>query len=521
MRSLPSIFAVFALALASAIGTPASGQATSDEGCGLERRNSPWRTACYPQLHIMAASPEASQQLLAPAATISGFARSRFPSDRDNGAVWAGKGLSFQLAMGVGGRLGPLRYGLFPAVHWSQNRDFAIANGHVAGYSQFVYPWIGPQIDWPQRMGSTAIGDVTPGQSFLELTGWSRAAVGFSTENVWWGPSARYPMLLGATSEGFPHLYVRSPSIALGPARMLVRTLFGRLTESDYYDSAPSNDRDLLSALRVEIGLASLPGARIAVTSMVRQRWNPQLSLRDVLRLVPISTAQGGPGDGVADGIGAVTVAMPLSDGARLHGTWGRGDFFANAEDLFTEPEHNQFWGVGFHQEWKRLDGAVWALSTEYASSAATPAQFGIRQVGFSVGLYRHSGNTQGHSHRGQLLGASIGPGSRAAFVSLDRTVAERTLGVLVERVLWDVDGYSLDLRDKFPRGQDREWRVGGRIGTGVKISGIEHLRLDAFGGASLRWNRQYVRFTVDLFDYPERETNFWLDLRLAWTPES
>ena len=53
-----------------------------------------------------------------------------------------------------------------------------------------------------------------------------------------------------------------------------------------------------------------------------------------------------------------------------------------------------------------------------------------------------------------------------------------------------------------------------------LRVWGVDRMRLDAFGGASIRRNRQYVRFTGDLLDYPERETNFWLDLRLAWTPD-
>ena len=458
---------------------------------------------------------------LARVATLSVFGRSRFPSDRDNGSVWAGKGLSVRLAFGIGGSLGPLRYGLFPAVHWSQNLNFVVADTALAGGSPYVYPWERARIDWPQRMGAASTGGVSPGQSFFEVTGWSEAAIGLSTENVWWGPSRRYPMLLGATSEGFPHAYGRSPTAAFGPFRTTVRAMVGRLTESEYFDQDEDNDRSLLSALRIEIGLRGLSGAQLALTSMVRQRWGPDLSFRDVARLVPRSTAQGGEG-GFADGIGAVTFVLPvMSLGVRLHGTWGRGDFFLDAEDLLTEPEHNQFWGIGLHRGWWRADhGPKWSLSTEYASSAASPSQLGTYRTRDSPTVYRHSGVRQGHTQRGQLLGPSIGPGTRATYASLERAVDNRYVGVLVERILWDIDAFRRSVPDVPSDGQDREWLFGGRLGTDLNISGIDRLRIDAFGGASLRWNRQYVRFTGDLLDYPERETNFWLDLRLAWTPD-
>lgn len=526
MRSPSSILAVsFALACASTHGTQVFAQSEVGAGCGLEQRLAPWRATCHSPFHFagpVPAVPESSPTRLSRAATLSVFGRSAFPSDRDNGSVWTGKGLSIRLSAGIGGRLGPFRYGIFPTVHWAQNVDLVVADTAVASYSAYLYTWLGPGIDWPQRMGSDPSGRISPGQSFFEITAWAQTALGVSTENIWWGPSKRYPMLLGATSSGFPHVYARSPTAAFGPVRTIVRVVFGRLNESEHFDEDAGNDHNLLGALRLEVELGDPPGLQIAVTSMVRQSWDPDLTFGNLLqKLVPRSTAQAGAGAGQADGIGAVTFVLPVTSlGMRLHGTWGRGDFFLDTEDILTEPDHNQFWAVGLHQEWRGPNNGVqWALSVEHASSAASPPQFSVRSPIFSTGVYRHDGN-QGHTHLGQLLGASIGPGARATYLALDRTLANRLLGVLVERVFWDIDAYSVALRDQFPDGQDREWLFGGRFGTDLNISGVPSLRLDAFGGASMRWNRQYVRFTGDLLDYPERETNFWLDLRLAWTPD-
>ena len=90
---------------------------------------------------------------------------------------------------------------------------------------------------------------------------------------------------------------------------------------------------------------------------------------------------------------------------------------------------------------------------------------------------------------------------------------------MLVERILWDQDTYKRDVLNGSPEGEDREWLFAGRFGTNLDIAGIEKIQLEAFGGLSLRWNRQYIRFTGDLQEQPERESNLWLDLRLAWTP--
>jgi hypothetical protein len=513
-----------AVALASGHGTPVAGQLTDREACGLEQRMGPWRAACHAPIQFstaVAASPGTARSRLSGAAALSVFGRSRFPIDRDNGAVWAGKGLSAQFAVGIGGAVGPLRYGVYPTIHWAQNADFAVGDFGVADHSRYVYGR--PLIDWPQRMGPSADGHMGPGQSYLEVTGWWRAAVGVSTENIWWGPSKRYPMLLGTTSAGFPHVYARSPTLELGAFRMFGRVLSGRLLESEYFDHDSNNDRNLLSALRLEIGLRSLPGTQLAITSMIRQQWAPDFSFGSLIRkLTPLSSAQSGEAEGATDGIGAITLVLPASSlGIQLHGTWGRGDFFLDAEDLLTEPDHNQFWSIGLHREWQPVgDRSRWGFSMEHASTAATPPQFHVRNESFSWGVYRHGGSPQGHTHRGQLLGASIGPGARATYFSIDRTKDRLLLGVLLERVLWDIDVYSRDFRSTFPGGQDRETLIAARLGIDLGVSGVARWRLDVLGGFSLRRNRQYARFTEGLLDHPERETNYWLDLRLAWTPD-
>jgi hypothetical protein len=258
---------------------------------------------------------------------------------------------------------------------------------------------------------------------------------------------------------------------------------------------------------------------------MIRQGWDPDLSLNDLLnQLVPTSTSQSGPSDKATDAVGAITFMLPVTSiGVRLHGTWGRNDFFFDVEDLLTEPDHSQFWSVGLHREWESIaDKTIWSLDIEHASSVASSSQLddirGPNTEG-SLTTYRHAVARQGHTQRGQLLGPSIGPGAQAAYVALERAMNDRYIGVLVERILWDIDAYKRSIAMTFPESQDREWLFAGRFGTDLNIAGIESLRIEAFGGLSLRWNRQYVRFTGGLHDHPVKEPNLWLNLRLAWNP--
>lgn len=450
--------------------------------------------------------------------SVAAYLRSAYPSDRDNGAVWSGRGVSGRIAGGVAGRIGMVRYGIYPEVTWSQNADFPVADTTVDRFSPLANPWDSVRIDWPQQLGAGGHARIGPGQSYIEIDVLSQVAAGISTENIVWGPGTRYPLTLGATAPGFPHGYA-SLNVPGGPlGAFVVRFLAGRLTASDYFRTDTTLERTLLSSLRLEWAPGGNSGPRLVATSIVTQPWTGVPTLAQLAKLVPRSTAQD-EGDKVVDGIGALSALLPIAFvGATVFGTWGRGDFFKDAEDLVTEPDHNQFWSLGFTKVWVEGDAeAPWMSHLEYVSTAGNPSQYGER--GQSSSVYRHA-RRPGYTNQGQLLGASIGPGSRAGYLSIQRSDSTHTLGGFVERIDWDVDTFNRSIRLKYgPDAQDREYTLGGIARGPLKLSGVETLHFDAMGGVSFRKNRQYVRFTGNMTGYKEWETNVWLDFRLVWTP--
>lgn len=491
--------------------------------CGLEQRFGPGRQACLPGGILGVYQPVGTQLKdyaieLAPIA-LSSYFRSAYPMDRDNGAVWAGKGFSTLLEGGVAGRLGWLRFALYPSVTWSQNRPFAISDTTVAGFSPYAYPWWAVAIDMPERFGSSALTSWSAGQSYVELSAPWGIAVGVSNENIQWGPSRRYPMLLGVSAPGFPHAYGRLRFNLPVFGRVTGRLIVGRLTESAFYTTDVTRERNLFASLRAEWAPRGPDGPQFTATSVTQQPWTGIPTPNELLKLVPTSTSQGVGGKKV-DGIGALSALLPIhSIHARLFGTWGRGDFWLNTEDLITEPDHNQFWQVGFEKSWiPPMSDRPWTVSAEFISTAASSPQLGER--GFSSSVYRYGGAVFGHTNDGQLLGASIGSGSRAGYVSIERGDTRNGWGVLAEHIDWDMDTNARYFAYRYgPSSQDREDLLGGMYHGPLRLAGIDVLHVDAMGGVSLRWNRQYVRFTGDMTGYRERETNLWLDLRLVWTP--
>ena len=130
---------------------------------------------------------------------------SAFPVDRSNGTMWGGKGVSSMASAGVDFRWGPLSSAVALNAAVQQNLDFEIQDTLGVNRSPFAYPWHHGWIDWPQRFGDQSFTAIDAGQSYLRVDA-GLVSVGVSNENLWWGPAVRYPIVLGNTAPGFPHL---------------------------------------------------------------------------------------------------------------------------------------------------------------------------------------------------------------------------------------------------------------------------------------------------------------------------
>jgi hypothetical protein len=128
--------------------------------------------------------------------------------------------------------------------------------------------------------------------------------------------------------------------------------------------------------------------------------------------------------------------------------------------------------------------------------------------------FYTHAEVPQGHTHRGQLLGAAVGPGSDAQYLALDVLDAGRSWGLWMERVRWDDDAY---VRQKAP--------LYGRDGHDVELGlGVRHarpmggVRLQVEASTRLRRNRQFHNLVGEdpTFGW---ESNTGLEATVSWAP--
>lgn len=418
-----------------------------------------------------------------------------WPVERANGLQWTGKGLSGTLRGGVSYRSGALTLELRPELAFAENRPYAVYDTLLVDRDRYAYPWHARRIDWPQRHGDESLVWLGPGESRLALD-LGALELALSSEQVVWGPSLAYPLLLGPSAPGVPHLSLSTlRGLRLGGLGTLRgQLLWGLLDESDHFDDDGDNDRRLLSGIVVSFRPSVFPGFSVGAASLVHSDAS-DLQAGDLFAFLQTPTeGEDSEGNVSGNGLGSLFAhwAVPGS-GFEAWVEWGRDDYSFDTNDLLSEPDHTQAWSAGVQQvaRWGadglvRFSGELTHLTNE------EPRIQDDSPRSRNASFYTHAFLRQGHTHRGQLLGSPVGPGSDAQRVALDLLQAGRLWGLSLERVRWDDDAYVRSLSP-----------VGGSDGHDVELTlGLRHarplgaLRLHLEADAQLRRNRLWADFS-------------------------
>jgi hypothetical protein len=435
-----------------------------------------------------------------------GILNSAYPEDRNNGTLWAGRGLSEELSGGVIVRLGRVTVGAIPTITHEQNRAYELLPP-LTGRSQYANG-LYRSVDAPQRFGPRAYSGFDAGQSFVRVDAW-RLGIGYSKENVWWGPGISNAILFTNTAPGFPHVFLntRKP-LNIGIGRLTGEALWGKLSESRYFDSIPENDHRMIVGGLLTLEPGWVRGFYLGLGRTFVMPWD-SISGRNLFpfgqtfwkkSLASPANPTGTSNDDQRVSIMARYV-LPESH-FEVYGEWAREDHAWNQSDFIQEPEHSAGHVIGAQKLFIRSD-TRWIRW--YGESANLQS---LRQTRPAIrstpSFYTHS--PQGHTQLGQLLGASIGPGGESQLLGIDVLGPTSLWGGYVERVR----------RDEFsPRGiaaWSTTWppRHDVAMTIGLKASkAAARLRLDGEIAHSKRYNRNFIR----------DESNTRMQLRISWVP--
>lgn len=450
---------------------------------------------------------------LLPAVAITQF-NTRYPRPQRDGLRWAGRGSSTGITAGAHARWGPVSAALAPVFAAHDNAAFPTHEVTVPGLSRWGSFYHAGTIDAPQRFGRDGAFWLHPGQSYIRVDAYG-AAAGVSTETLRWGPGRRNPLLMSGTAPGFPHVFLGTGEPAdIGIGRLEVEAVWGRLEESAYFDTIPDNDHRLLAGIVV----AFSPGNTGLTLGAARifSRYIPPggLSLGELI-LGPYVDVRENPSGTVSEADNQLLSvflrwAFPAV-GFEVYGEYARDDHWEDFRDLLMEPDHSRAYMLGLQKVFA-LGGAGRALrvAAEMANLNASPTWQSGRPM---PSFYTHSQVRQGHTHRGQLLGAPIGTGSDAQYVAADYLTPRMMLGLYLERVRYDNDAYYRHLRYPYNySGHDAELTLALR--GAAFLSAVQVMGEIGFSG---RHNPGFVGLPGALDT--TLKGNVSLILGLAWVP--
>ncbi|HEX6308921.1 MAG TPA: hypothetical protein VFZ69_12075 [Longimicrobiales bacterium] len=439
-----------------------------------------------------------------------------YPRDWNDGALWGGAGLGTAVTSGAALRWGIVEAALAPEIVLHQNANFDIyAYPDISSYSRYVNRWHGRYIDLPQRFGTDALMRLSAGQSHVRLS--TRGfRVGLSNENLAWGPARRNPILLSGTAPGFAHVFIetaRPHDVRIGDAEF--QLLWGRLTESDWFDYEPDNDHRALAGSVVTLRPRGLDGLYLGAAYQHIQTWWPGTSAGDLL-IAPFTgldpDSSGLPRNLRLFGLFMRWTAAP--GGFEVYGEWARQDSWQEWVRLLNRTDAPQAYTLGLQRIVRRGDNAVrFTAELSHLSDALAHRDLGRGRLTWYISPHV----PQGHTHRGQLLGAPIGPGSEAQFIGADVFWSLGRSSLSVERARYDDDAYyAVWGQNHGPHGHDTEmsFRLGHAF-AGPTFS------VEAELGYSFRYSRWFLGIHhVNSPDFPYlRETNYGLRLAARWQP--
>ena len=363
----------------------------------------PWRSRVH-------ASPNRSHLACVLAPEVQATYNTTFPYGENDGALWAGRGLTSAVQFGFLAHFGPLSITAEPIAFRAENQKFRLVPTGSPGRLQFADAFHPTSIDQPQRFGDGAYQRLDPGQTTIRLD-LPYVAVGASTANQVWGPAIENPIILGNNAAGFPHAFIgTSAPVDLYLVHLQGRVEWGILQQSDFAVLQGTQSRRFMSGIVASITPRGFDNLEIGGARFFHTLWpDSGLTAHDFLRpfegllLSSVAGEIGGTGQEPDNQLASVFARLVApGDRFELYAEYGREDHNIDLRDLTLEPDHDAAYVIGFQKAVRLRDSSLLALHAEIVNSRISHLQLGRPQTPF----YVHSPVVQGHTEEGQILGS-------------------------------------------------------------------------------------------------------------------
>jgi len=378
------------------------------------------------------------------------------PYGWNDGAMIPAKGIQNLISGGLLAEYGILSVQLNPEILLAANPSFE-------GFTKEHYDVIAARYydfynftDLPQRFGTQPYSKASWGQSSIRLN-YKVVSFGLSNENLWWGPGIRSSLLMSNSAPGFKHLTLNS----IRPLKTSIgsfegQLVAGRLEGSGFDPSIPgrsylgdslylpkSDDWRYLSGLAISWQPKWVPGLHFGLTRSF-QSYSKDVGkgLGDYLPV--FFRFQNLKRDDViskTDQYGSLYLRWVWpEEKAEIYFEYGRNSRSGNMRDKILEPEDNRAYIFGlrkFLPFGRRAEEQI-LVGLEVTQLQQAAAKTVLDARSWYVNKYiRH-----GYTHRGEALGAGIGPGGGLQSLDVSWIKGVKRIGLQFERYVHNNDFY-------------------------------------------------------------------------------
>ena len=389
-----------------------------------------------------------------------------YPYGWNDGPMIPGRGVQTYLSAGFFAKYRWLSVQFKPELVAAQNRAYEGYGGEV-GPDLSWYSYYGNRIDLPELFGEGTYTKAFLGQSSIRLT-LDPVSVGFSTENLWWGPGLYSSIMMSNTAPGFNHVTLNtSKPIKTYIGSFEAQIVGGYLEKSGYPPSLLGDTSTHWQyATPKPEGWCYFSG----ITVNYQPKWVPGL----FLGLIRTYTAnQEDMGSGLtyyapfleAFSKNKIAVDSSSDDGiprdqmvsfyfryvvpkinVEFYGEYAKNDHNWDSRDGMVQLDHTRAYTVGLRKlvPLHNRFGGYLLLAGEVTQIAVSNTR-GIRSA---APWYGHYQVRDGYTNRGQMLGAGIGPGSNSQTVQVSWIDGLKQLGLQFQRYVHDEDFAIYEIKD-------------------------------------------------------------------------
>jgi hypothetical protein len=359
------------------------------------------------------------------------------PHGQNDGALWQGRGANLFFSGGARLELYGFELTLLPQFAYSQNKPFelvppAFSSGEAAKYGYYGY-YNGGSVDSPQRFGDSSYREFSWGDSEIRYS-WETLTLGFGTQNIWLGPARINPVLHSNNAPPYPKLDIglrrqpiTVPWINSYIGDIEIRAWWGYLSESDYFDTDSTNNHNLITGFVFAYAPSSLlKGLTVGINRIMLSKWS-DADYKSFFSLLQPSIQSAGTGTDERDQRLTIVFdyVVPMA-GFEVYFEWGRNDFPSNINYVIRDPFDSEAYTFGILKNLifnKDLQGRLLFEVARIESHRITPQSF-----------YVHHVITQGHTNRGQWLGAGVGTGGNSQYLGFALFYKKGYCNLFIER---------------------------------------------------------------------------------------